>query len=82
MIETATQKASGGTAEKPKAHKTDGTKFLTPQQLGSRWSMHEESIRRMIRQRRIESVIIARRRLVPITEVERIEAEGRIARAA
>jgi hypothetical protein len=36
----------------------------------------------LIRQRRIESVIIARRRLVPITEVERIEAEGRIARAA
>ena len=80
MIETGTQKASGETT--PKAHKTDGTKFLTPQQLGSRWSMHEESIRRMIRQRRIESVIIARRRLVPLSEIERIEAEGRIARAA
>ena len=39
-----------------------------------------ESVRRAIRQRRIESVIIFRRRLVPVVEVERIEAEGRIAR--
>ena len=82
MIDAIAKQASGGTAEKPKAHKTDGTKFLTPQQLGSRWSMHQESIRRMIRQRRIESVIIARRRLVPLSEIERIEAESRIARKA
>src|ERR1041385_2822729 len=34
------------------------------------------------RERRIESTIIARRRLVPIAEIERIEAEGRIARVA
>jgi hypothetical protein len=65
-----------------KAHHTDGSKFFTPRQVADRWGWHAESIRRAIRARRIESVIISRRRLVPIAEVERIEAEGRIVRAA
>jgi hypothetical protein len=39
-------------------------------------------VRRAIRRRRIASVAISRRLLVPLTEVERIEAEGRSARLA
>jgi len=80
MIDTGTQPAAGGTTGK--AHRTDGTKFFTSHQVADRWAWHVESVRRAIRQRRIESVIISRRRLVPLAEVERIEAEGRIARAA
>jgi hypothetical protein len=65
-----------------KLNNTDGSDFFTPQQVARRWGWHVESIRRAIRQKRIESIIIFRRRLVPIGEVERIEAEGRIVRAA
>ena len=61
--------------------RTDVTKYLTPRQVADRWAWHVESVRRAIRQRRIESVIISRRRLVPVAEVERIEAEGRVCRA-
>ena len=79
MIETGTQEPGGGTAEQPRTHRTDGTKFFTPYQLADRWGWHVESVRRAIRQRRIESVIIYRR-LVLIAEIERIDAEGRIGR--
>jgi len=79
MIAAGTQNASDGI--NPKTHPTDRIKFLTPRQVADRWGWHVESVRRAIRQRRIESVIIYRRRLVPIAEIERIEAEGRIARA-
>lgn len=41
--------------------------------------MHTESIRRMLRQHRMESLIIARRRLIPLSEIRRVEAEGRVA---
>jgi hypothetical protein len=60
---------------------TDGTAHFTPAQLAGRWGWHVESVRRAIRQRRFESIVISRRRLIPIAEVERIEAEGRLARA-
>ena len=54
---------------------------FSPAQVAGRWGWHVESVRRAIRQRRIESVVISRRLLVPVTEIERIETEGRIARA-
>jgi hypothetical protein len=79
MIATGTQKGTGPTTLK--THKTHGSKFFTPRQVADRWGWHVESVRRALRQRRIESAIIYRRRLVPIAEIERIEAEGRIARA-
>jgi hypothetical protein len=66
----------------PKIRSTDGSKYFTPEQIAGRWAWHVESVRRAIRQRRIESVIISRRRLVPVADVERIEAEGRVSRAA
>jgi hypothetical protein len=54
----------------------------TPAWIAARWSWNVESVRRAIRQRRMESVVIGRRRLVALEEIERIENEGRIARAA
>lgn len=74
--------AGSGTATNRTPRKTDGSKYFTPRQVAERWAWHVESVRRAIRQRRIESVVISRRLLVPLTEIERIEAEGRIARAA
>ena len=74
----------GGEARTPDGRraKTDGIKFLTPSQLAARWGWNPESIRRAIRQGRIGSIIISRRRLVPVPEVERIEAQGRVQLAA
>lgn len=59
---------------------TDGTAHFTPAQVAARWGWHVESVRRAIRQRRIEAVVISRRLLVPLGEIVRIETEGRIAR--
>jgi hypothetical protein len=52
--------------------------FLSPAQLAQRWPLHPESIRRKLRRREIASVLIGRKRLIPLSEIERIEAEGRI----
>lgn len=79
MINGTEPTPSGGPAKSPR--KTDGSKFLTPQQVADRWGWHVESVRRAIRQRRIASIILSRRRLVPLPEIERTEAEGLIARA-
>jgi len=35
----------------------------------------------MLRQRRLDSLIIARRRLIPLGEILRVEAEGHVTRA-
>ena len=78
----AEQMTGSGTAVVRLPRKTDGTKFFTPRQVADRWGWHVESVRRAIRQRRIEFVVISRRLLIPIAEVERIEAEGRLVRAA
>jgi hypothetical protein len=56
--------------------------FRTPAQTAHRWHWHPESVRRAIRERRIASIIIGRRRLIPIAEIERIEREGFVARTA
>lgn len=60
----------------------DRTALLTPAAIAARWSWHEESVRRVLRERRLASIIIGRRRLVPVEEIERVEREGFIARAA
>ena len=49
-------------------------RFLSPRQLASRWSFHEESVRRMIRSRRILAVRIGRRLRVPSDQVAVFEA--------
>jgi len=78
MIETVTP--SAGSRIAVKTHRTDGSKYFTPRQVAERWAWHPESVRRAIRQRRIEAVVISRRLLVPVVEVTRIEAEGCITR--
>ena len=65
-----------------KPRKTDCTAHYTPGQVAGRWGWHVESVRRAIRQRRITAIVISRRLLIPVAEIERIEAEGRIAHAA
>jgi hypothetical protein len=52
--------------------------FLTPRALSIRWSWHVESIRRKLRRRELESVVIGRRRLIPMSEVEKAEQAGRV----
>lgn len=76
------QNQADGEAASRNARATDGTAHFTPRQVADRWGWHVESVRRAIRQRRIESIVISRRLLVPVAEIERIETEGRIARAA
>lgn len=51
-------------------------KFLTPAELGARWSQHEETIRRKLRRSELPSIVIGRRRLIPIEAVENVEKGG------
>jgi excisionase family DNA binding protein len=53
-------------------------KYFTPKQVAARWHWHTESVRRMIRERRLPCVIIGRRLLVPEEELLRTESQGRI----
>jgi hypothetical protein len=55
--------------------KVDG-ELLTPMQLGARWGLHPESVRRMLRRGEVRSTIIGRRRLIPRTEISLIENRG------
>lgn len=56
--------------------------YLTTRQLATRWGgWHPESIRRLLRQRRLEFVIIGGRKLIPLVAVERYE-QARSLRAA
>jgi len=64
----------------PRQRKTDGTAYFTTDQVASRWGFHPESIRRLIRQRSIAAVVLGRRLLIPVSEIDRIEREGRISR--
>jgi len=56
--------------------------YLRPAQLASRWKWHVESVRRLLRDRRLESNIVGRSRLIPFAAVLKLEAEGRITRIA
>lgn len=51
--------------------------FLSVAQLARRWQMHAESVRRMIREKRLPAVRIGRRLRVSLADVERLEGEGR-----
>lgn len=61
---------------------TDPRPPFTPAEVAGRWKWHPESVRRALRERRIASIIISRRRLIPASEIERIENSGYIARVA
>lgn len=60
----------------------DGRPPFTPKRLAAMLDWHEESVRRKLRNREWASVVVSRRRLVPAGEVDKIMAEGFIARAA
>lgn len=51
--------------------------FLSAAQLARRWQMHAESIRRMIREKRLQATRFGRRLRISLAEVERLEREGR-----
>lgn len=55
------------------------TQYLTPTGVARRWSYHPESVRRILREQRLASIINGRRRLIPVSEVLRIEAAGYVA---
>jgi hypothetical protein len=74
------QPSTGPLCSKTKNFTTDSQTFLTSAQIASRWGMHEESIRRMLRRRVMGSVLLGRRRLVPISEVELLERQGTVPR--
>jgi excisionase family DNA binding protein len=84
MVDRAEEPAASGTASKSNSRRrqTDGTAFFTPHQVAGRWSFHPESVRRLVRKGQIAAVILGRRVLIPLAEIQRIENEGRIARAA
>jgi hypothetical protein len=52
--------------------------FLTPLETSIRWRKHPETIRLWLRQRKMDSVIISRRRLIPLSEIVRVETQGLI----
>ena len=54
------------------------TVLVTPAQIAERWSWHPESVRRKIRAGSIPSLVIGRRRLVRLTDVERIEKDAEV----
>jgi hypothetical protein len=62
--------------------RTDQNKFFSPAQVAKQWGYHTGSVRRLIRRGQIESVIISRRRLIPIAEIEKVEAQGQVKRNA
>src|SRR5262245_5561540 len=59
---------------------TTGDAFLTPAELAKRWHWHVETIRLWLRKKCMDSVIISRRRLIPISEVQRVESSGLVRR--
>jgi len=53
-------------------------KFLTPAQLAARWQLHVESIRRKIRTGEIGSLVIGRRRLIPLEVINKLEINATV----
>jgi hypothetical protein len=52
--------------------------LVTPAQIAERWSWHPESVRRKLRAGSIPSLVIGRRRLVRLTDVEKIEKDAEV----
>jgi excisionase family DNA binding protein len=64
--------------KKKEVESANTPEFLTPAQVAARWHWHQESVRRWLRQRKIESVQVGRRRLIPVKCLQVVEREGRI----
>jgi hypothetical protein len=79
MTETQNQIGERASSTGSRARETKlATRLYPPQEVATRWHWHTESVRRAIREGRIASIVISRRRLVPESELEKIESEGRI----
>jgi len=51
--------------------------YLTTTALRNRWGFHAESIRRMVRQRRLPAVRIGKRILIAKSDVQAFESKNR-----
>lgn len=54
------------------------TEYLSPNQLHLRWSLHPESIRRIVRKGKIPAIKIGKRLRISLAEVEAYEAANLI----
>ena len=61
-----------------KLHTVKSAHYLTPALVAKRWGWHEESVRRWVRKRKIECVVVGRRILIAPESVEAVEGAGRI----
>lgn len=52
--------------------------FRTPRQLAVRWRWNVESVRRKIRRGELKCIAVGGRILIPVNEIERVEAEGMV----
>lgn len=56
----------------------NNNRYLSPHELSERWGFHQESVRRMIRERRIPALRMGRRLRVSLLDVESFEAASRM----
>jgi len=56
-------------------NQTRAGEFLTPAELARRWRWHPESIRRLLRQERLPSLRLGRKRIIPLTDIQHYEIE-------
>ena len=63
-----------GMATTPNNSKRAG-EFLTPTELADRWRWHPESIRRLLRQKRLPSLRLGGKRIIPLADVLAYEVE-------
>ena len=64
--------------ETPRENKVVSRPYLTSADLAGRWQLHPESVRRILRQGRIPSVLVGRFHRVAIAVVEAIEKNGTV----
>ena len=68
--------------QEPTPNPADPRPHFTPTTAADRWNWHEESVRRALRERRLASIVLGRRRLIPASEIYRAEREGFVPRVA
>jgi excisionase family DNA binding protein len=57
---------------------SDNEELFTVRKVAERWHTHEETIRRWLREGKLESLIIGRRRLVALSFIQRFESDATI----
>lgn len=54
------------------------SEFMTAAELAQRWQLHPESVRKMIRQRRVPRVIVGRHNRIALSTIEGLEKSGAV----